>query len=107
MKRVILFFCLISIVVLFKGHQVEGATSPYDVDSSVRNGWSNVYGGKMFPKRSGKHLVYDVYLNKFTRGGYRIVEKNFGNGKKQYINFQGWAVLFGYKRHTSAIMKHI
>lgn len=73
-----------------------GATSPYDVPSNVSSGWSHNYGGKMFSMTSGKDLVYDVYSHKYTPGGYKVINENFGKGYQPYINFQGWAVLFGY-----------
>src|SRR5690606_37248386 len=44
---------------------------------------------------------YDKYKENGFPGGYRIVNRNFGNGNQPYLNFRGWAVNFGYKRHTS------
>ncbi|HZH60501.1 MAG TPA: hypothetical protein VEY70_13185 [Metabacillus sp.] len=81
--------------------KVMAATSPYDVESSVRTGWDTTYGDKIFSQRSGKKLVYDVYSRKYTSGGYQIINRDFGKGSKSYINFQGWAVLMGHKRHTA------
>ncbi|NUH84753.1 hypothetical protein HUN92_13590 [Bacillus firmus] len=105
MKRIKLIGLLLIVFIssfVFDQQVVQGASSPYDVESSVRNGWSNTLGLKNFPQTSGKRLVYDVYGSKYTSGGYRIVNKNFGQGTKQYVNFQGWAVLQGHKRHTSS-----
>lgn len=87
---------------IFNVSEVKGASSPYDVESSVRNNWNSIYGLKNFPQTSGKRFAYDVYSKKFTSTGYKIVSKNFGNGTMDYVNFQGWAVLHGYKRHTTS-----
>jgi len=78
------------------------ASSPYDVETSVKNNWDNTYGTKTYSQRSGQKLVYDVYSSKYISGGYQIVNKDFGNGNQPYINFRGWAVLMGYKHHTSS-----
>ncbi|UAL49883.1 hypothetical protein K7887_22460 (plasmid) [Sutcliffiella horikoshii] len=80
------------------------ASSPYDVPSSVRNGWDDRPGGKTFNMTTGRKLVYDVYSNKYINGGFQVVNRNFsqGHGNQPYLNFRGWAVLFGHKRHTSS-----
>ncbi|MFJ6414460.1 PKD domain-containing protein [Terribacillus saccharophilus] len=91
-----------SFIIVFSvyDNEVYAASSPYDVESSVKNGWSKNYGDKAMPATSGKSLAYDVYSHKYTSGGFKIVSKDFGKGKRQYVNFQGWAVLFGHKKHT-------
>lgn len=78
------------------------AYSPHSVPTQIKNNWNNIRGGKIYTQRSGKKLVYDVYSNKYTKEGYKIVNKNFGKGTQPYLNFQGWAVIFGHKRHTSS-----
>lgn len=93
--------CFVSSLFIFS-LQSEAATSPYDVESSVRSGWDSTYGSKTYNGRTGKYFVYDVYYNKYFSGGYRIINKDFGKGSQPYINFRGWAVLFGHKRHTTA-----
>ncbi len=97
----LILFSVFSTAFLLKPELVLAASSPYDVESSVRNGWNSLPGGKNHSQRSGRKLVYDVYASKYTSGGYKIVNKNFGKGTQPYINFQGWAVIQGYKRHTS------
>lgn len=76
--------------------------SPYDVPSSVRGGWSKNFGSNDFEMETGKRIAYDVYNEKYINGGFRITSRDFGKGNLQYLNFTGWAVLFGYKRHTSS-----
>ena len=90
----ILIFALL--IVVTPSDKALGATTPYSVPSNVQNGWSSTPGGKDYDFTSGKKLVYDVYSSKYTSGGYKIVTKNFGKGSQPYLNFQGWAVLFGY-----------
>ncbi|TKC15186.1 hypothetical protein [Robertmurraya kyonggiensis] len=82
--------------------EVYAAYSPNNVESNVQSNWSSKFGNKLQEQRTGQKLVYDVYHNKFTRGGFSIASRNFGNGQQGYANFQGWAVLQGYKRHTSS-----
>jgi PKD domain len=77
------------------------AYSPHSVESTIRNNWNDTYGYKSSNMTNGVNIVYDVYSEKYFDGGYRIVNKNFGNGTQPYINFRGWAINFGYKRHTS------
>lgn len=72
------------------------STTPYDVPSSVKSGWNDRYGSRSYSMNSGKLLVYDVYKDKYISGGYNIVNKDFGKGTQPYLNFTGWAVLFGY-----------
>ncbi|MEK5105058.1 hypothetical protein MKX83_24255 [Cytobacillus sp. FSL M8-0252] len=85
---------------IFDTKIVHGET-PYDVPSSVKNGWNDNLGLKNFPATTGKRLVYDVYSKKYTSNGYKIVNKNFGDGTRKYVNFQGWSVIQGHKRHTT------
>ncbi|CAI6330708.1 ABC transporter C-terminal domain-containing protein [Bacillus subtilis] len=95
------FMLLVFLAVLtLHNNEVRAATTPYDVESNVKNHWSDTLGLKNFPQTSGKRLTYDVYSQKFTSGGYKIVSKDFGKGSKKYVNFQGWAILDGYKHHT-------
>lgn len=84
-----------------KSEPAHAASDPYDVESSVKNNWNKTLGLKNFPQTSGKRFAYDVYSKKFTNGGYKIITKDFGKGSQKYVNFQGWSVLQGYKRHTS------
>lgn len=100
-KMLLILSLLIVGVFIFKASTSLGASSPYDVESSVKSGWANLYGGKRYAMESGRKLVYDVYANKYTSGGYSITWRDFGKGNQPYINFQGWAILFGHKRHTS------
>lgn len=79
----------------------HAAFSPYNVEQTVKNNWNKTYGYKNNNMRSGTNIVYDVYSKKYTTGGYKIVTKDFGKGSQKYINFQGWAINFGYKRHTT------
>lgn len=79
----------------------DAASGPYDIPYGMSWKWDDTYGSKDYLMESGKTLVYDVYSNKYTSGGYKVVTENFGQGSRQYLNFQGWAVLFGHKRHTS------
>ncbi|MCM3227699.1 hypothetical protein [Terribacillus saccharophilus] len=95
-----LFFIFFLAAFLIYQPNVLGASSPYDVPSKVKNNWSKTLGIKSFPMTSGKRIAYDVYSQKYTKGGYKIVSKDFGEGKQKYVNFQGWAVLQGYYRHT-------
>jgi len=104
-KYLIHFFIFILIFPLFLHfpvNTVEGASSPYQVPSSIENGWNNTYGTSTNTMTSGRKVVYDVYQNKFTSGGYQIVTRNFGQGSKQYLNFQGWAAILGHRHHTSS-----
>lgn len=105
-KKLIFIFLLagfiVSVFPLFPEKAMGASYSPHSVPSDVRKNWSNTLGGKQFKQRTGRKLVYDVYSKKFTSGGYQIVNKNFGNGNQPYLNFQGWAVLQGRKRHTSS-----
>ena len=105
-KKLIFIFLLagfiVSVFPLFPEKAMGASYSPHSVPSDVRNNWNKTLGGKQFKQRTGRKLVYDVYSKKFTSGGYQIVNKNFGNGSQPYLNFQGWAVLQGRKRHTSS-----
>lgn len=100
-KAFLFMVCFVSSLLIFS-LESQAASSPYDVESSVRSGWDSIYGGKTYNGRSGKYFVYDVYYNKYFSGGYRIINKDFGKGSQPYINFRGWAVLFGHKRHTTS-----
>lgn len=105
MKFIRVFIALLimsTISIFFSWDKAEAADNAYDVSSTVRNNWSNTLGGKTFDQTSGRKLVYDVYSNKFTSNGYRIVNANHGKGTEPFVNFQGWAVLHGHTRHTSS-----
>jgi hypothetical protein len=82
--------------------KVNAASSPYEIPTDIQNQWGSVYGSKDADTSSGTNFVYDIYSKKYTQGGYSVVTKNFGYGNQSYINFQGWAVLFGYKDHTAS-----
>lgn len=94
----ITFMSLVIIMALgiFFSTVVHAASGPYNVPSFMKTYWAKNYGGKRYPMTSGDDLVYDVYSKKYTKGGYQIVNKNFGKGTQSYLNFQGWAVLFGF-----------
>ena len=83
----------------------EGKTSAYSpvqgIPQSIKDNWNKTTGGKQFKMDSGRTLVYDIYFNKYeaTKGGYRIVEKDFGQGPQFYLNFRGWAINFGRQHH--------
>lgn len=101
-KKLLVGIMLIaSMSFIINPHSSKAAYSPHIVESSVKNNWNGIRGWKNNDMRSGKNFVYDVYSTKYTSGGYRVVNQDFGQGYQPYINFQGWAVLFGYKRHTS------
>ncbi|NLP52210.1 PKD domain-containing protein [Bacillus sp. RO1] len=101
--RLFLAGLIIVAIALTSNEEVAfAASSPYDVPSSVRNGWDDKPGGKTFNMTTGRKLVYDVYSHKYIDGGFQITNRNFNNrGSQPYLNFRGWAVLFGHKRHTS------
>ena len=106
MNRMRLPFLLLLALIIFltlgrDPTEVEAADSPYDVESSVKSGWKNSYGGKGYLMESGRQLIYDIYSHKYTSGGYNIAYKDFGNGYQPYVRFQGWSIIFGHKRHTS------
>lgn len=101
-KSLPLLLILLCIILTYDDIEVHGASSPYDVPSKVRNNWNDIFANKSFSMTSGKKLVYDVYSDKYINNGYRIVNRNFGNGTKAYINFEGWSILFGYAKHTYA-----
>lgn len=86
--------------VFFFPSSSKAGDSPYDVPSSVRTNWETTLGGKTYVETTGRNLVYDVYFSKYISGGHRIINKDFGKGSQPYLEFRGWAVLFGHKRHT-------
>lgn len=90
------------LLVLISMTDLSVFASPYDVPSSVRGGWSKNFGSNDFEMETGKRIAYDVYNEKYINGGFRITSRDFGKGSLQYLNFTGWAVLFGYKRHTTS-----
>lgn len=97
-----LLFLVLCVSIFIPPSKTEGASSPYNVPSSVKSNWDNTYGEKTYSMTSGKKLVYDVYTEKGIKGGYQIVNKNFGQGTQPYINFEGFAILFGHAKHTYA-----
>lgn len=101
-KVVSITFITLFCILFLNNNYTLGASSPYVVPSSVKNNWSNIPGGKEYSETTGRKLVYDVYSKKTISGGYRIVNRNFGKGTQPYINFDGWAILFGHKKHTYA-----
>ena len=105
LNKILISLMIVLLMLPIVSSERVSAFSPHDVESSVRNNWNKIYGTKNNNMRSGRNIVYDVYFNKYKdsgyAGGYRIVNRNFGNGNQPYLNFRGWAVNFGYKRHTS------
>ncbi|MGF9975477.1 DUF5704 domain-containing protein [Viridibacillus arvi] len=97
---ILMFLCFFSLYFL-NDEKVYAADSPYDVSKTVKNDWKKTYGNKKYDMETGKTLVYDIYGSKFTKGGYKIITQDFGKGKKKYLNFQGWSILFGHKSHTA------
>ena len=94
------FFCI-----LVFGHNLQAHAvtwNPYDVESSVKKNWDSNPCGKQYVMETGRNIVYDIYSEKYDKNGYKIVNKNFGKGKKKYIRFSGWAINFGYKHHTAS-----
>jgi hypothetical protein len=84
--------------------EIASAASPHDVESSVKNAWKNgtaQYGTKDFAWTSGKRLVYDVYNHKYLPNGWTLETRNFNGTSQKYLKFHGWAVLSGYKKHSS------
>jgi hypothetical protein len=90
------------LLILINMTSLEVWASPYDVPSSVRSGWNQNFGTNDFEMETGKRISYDIYHNKYINDGYRITKRDFGKGNLEYLNFTGWAILFGYKRHTSS-----
>lgn len=105
-KRQFVLLFLLSLLFSFwpfsGGNTAEAASySPYDVNkSSIES--KAVKGGKTEYWRSSKKLTYDVYEDQDGKNGWDIKEKDFGNGKKKYLVFDGWAALLGYTHHTSS-----
>jgi hypothetical protein len=89
------------LLVLLSMSDLTVFANPYSVPSTVRGGWSQNYGSNSHDMTKGLRLSYDVYNNKYLDNGFRITSQDFGKGSLQYLNFTGWSVLFGYKRHTS------
>ncbi|MEH6988377.1 PKD domain-containing protein [Cytobacillus firmus] len=99
----ILFFLLVGGSICFLPSASSAEYSPFDVPSTVRSGWNKTPGGKHYKENTGRMLIYDVYYNKYISGGQRIVNKNFnGTGTQPYLEFRGWSVIFGHKRHLSS-----
>src|SRR5690606_21336254 len=40
--------------------------------------------------------------SKYLSSGHQIVNRNFGKGSQPYLNFKGWAIIFGHYRHTAS-----
>ncbi|MBL5776188.1 hypothetical protein HV403_15730 [Bacillus sporothermodurans] len=102
-KILFLLTLLLLTLTLFDNYSSKAATGDeniYSIPSSVKNDWNKVWGGKSFSMTSGKDLVYDIYDNKYMEDGYTITTRDFGKGEQKYLRFRGWAVLFGYKKHT-------
>ncbi|MGE6755952.1 hypothetical protein ACQKFO_21360 [Rossellomorea sp. NPDC071047] len=102
--KIILVFTLIMTGVAAFKSDVKAA-SPHAVESSVSNAWNsgNVkLGSKSNSWTGGTRLVYDVYSSKYQSNGWEIQSRNFTGTTKKYLKFSGWAVLAGYKRHTSS-----
>lgn len=60
--------------------------------------WSTLpAGNKDYTMESGRELVYDVYSTTYNGKGFQITTIN----GKQYLQFKGWSMLFGYKTHTA------
>lgn len=98
-----LFLLILGLSGLVNTHKAEAATSPYNVPSSVLTNWYKIKGDKHYSNAPrGTRLIYDVYSKKYTKGGYQIVSRNFGNGTKQYVNFQGYAIIQGHRHHTAS-----
>jgi translation initiation factor IF-1 len=98
-----LFFLLVGGSIFFFPSASSAEYSPFDVPSTVRSGWNKTPGGKHYKENTGRMLIYDVYYNKYISGGQRIVNKNFnGTGTQPYLEFRGWSVIFGHKRHLSS-----
>lgn len=83
------------------GDTAEAASySPYDVNkSSIES--KAIKGGKNQEWESAKKLTYDVYEEKDGKNGWSVKEKDFGNGKKKYLTFEGWSALIGFTHHSS------
>jgi len=103
MKKIsLLGFVIATFFIVFLTNEdiAKGASDPYTVSSTVKNNWDEILGQKTYSLRSGKKIVYDIYSQKYTSGGYKITTKDFGKGSQKYINFQGWSVIFGRAKHT-------
>lgn len=98
------YYC-ISFILLFLLFELKTthAYNPLDVPSTVKRDWDLRYGSKDVDMRTGKKLVYDIYYNKYVKGGYEIVNKDFGNAgdPQPYLHFTGWSIIFGREHHTS------
>ncbi|WP_201715513.1 CARDB domain-containing protein [Rossellomorea arthrocnemi] len=102
-KLILVFTLIMTGVAAFKSD--VKAASPHAVESSVSNAWNsgNVkLGSKSNSWTGGTRLVYDVYSSKYQSNGWEIQSRNFTGTTKKYLKFSGWAVLAGYKRHTSS-----
>jgi hypothetical protein len=100
--QLIIIFIIIIIGVSIFQPETEAASSPYAVESSVQNSWNTLYGSKDYSWESGRRLVYDIYKSKYLSNGWTTVNKNFNGTTKKYLQFHGWAVLSGYKKHTAS-----
>ncbi len=99
-KKIFLLLIFTVAISLTLNTTISYAEAPYNVPSSIENNWNDLKGSKSHSQRSGRKLIYDVYSKKYINNGYRIVNKNFGKGRQPYLNFRGWSVIFGHKRHT-------
>src|SRR5690625_2805210 len=86
MNKILISLMIVLLMLPIVSSERVSAFSPHDVESSVRNNWNKIYGTKNNNMRSGRNIVYDVYFNKYKdsgyAGGYRIVNRNFGNGNQ-------------------------
>src|SRR5690606_9423652 len=94
-------FCIAAIM-LFSPNLTHAASNPYTVPNEVKTGWNKVSGDKTYNMDTGRNLVYDVYPSKYLSSGHQIVNRNFGKGSQPYLNFKGWAIIFGHYRHTAS-----
>ncbi|MGP4074053.1 hypothetical protein ACTWQB_16225 [Piscibacillus sp. B03] len=101
-SKLLSLLLVVSIFIVIDMPTSHSASGPYDVPSSIKRNWDNLYGSKQYSWESGRQLVYDVYNKKYLNNGYRIVSKDFGKGKRDYIEFRGWSILLGHRHHYSS-----
>jgi hypothetical protein len=78
-------------------HVHAASYSPYDVDESKID--NAIKGNRSASFTSGKKLVYDVYDDLNGKEGWTVSNRDYGNGKQPYLEFEGWAALVGYTHH--------